>query len=261
MVELDETVTRQNTTITDLIDIVKDLETKVIKSGSLESRLTILESLQVDNMSNPSHLTLTQLVSPKNPYNQSTLPNTTTVPRIAIPNDRKPGPGDMITLRHHNHCHRAIVLFTPRTMCLILNHINAQQHNTVRNHHKTLEGHHHPMPQVVKPPKTPTTRLSILPLNIDTQTSNYKTTSSHMFNNIAMVPITVDVTYLTFISGLSPHTQTTNTRSNTSTTQTPHAIFIIGRLITKSLMNIPIQPQDFIHGLRIILAKIITTIT
>lgn len=47
--------------IIDLLDTVRDLEAKVIRAGSLESRLFILETLQADNIPRtlPSHVTTT----------------------------------------------------------------------------------------------------------------------------------------------------------------------------------------------------------
>ena len=50
LVELDDTVTRQNTKITNLIDTIKDFEAKMTKVGSLECRLSILELLQAGNI-------------------------------------------------------------------------------------------------------------------------------------------------------------------------------------------------------------------
>ena len=86
LVDLDKTVTRQNTTITNLVEITIDLEAKVTREGFLESRLSILEPPQVDNMPQPSHFTLIQPVQPTNPYHLSTHPNTIPAPTIILPN-------------------------------------------------------------------------------------------------------------------------------------------------------------------------------
>ena len=48
--DLDVTTTTQVKTIVTLMDNIRDLETKVARTQSLESRISILESLQADNM-------------------------------------------------------------------------------------------------------------------------------------------------------------------------------------------------------------------
>ena len=59
--ELDVTTTSQANTIATLMDKIRDLESKVTRTGSLESRIYILESLQADNIPQtlPSHVDTT----------------------------------------------------------------------------------------------------------------------------------------------------------------------------------------------------------
>ena len=49
--ELDATTTKQTTTIVTLMNKIQDLEEKVTRTQALESRISILESLQADSMS------------------------------------------------------------------------------------------------------------------------------------------------------------------------------------------------------------------
>ena len=59
--ELDATATKQITTIATLMNKIRDLEEKVTRTHALESRISILESLQADNMSQtlPFHVVTT----------------------------------------------------------------------------------------------------------------------------------------------------------------------------------------------------------
>ena len=121
LVELDKTVTRQNTTITNLVEITIDLEAKVTREGFLESRLSILEPPQVDNMPQtlPFHVNTASATHKSISSIHSSQHDTSTTNHTTKLCEK-----DNLTPIHHNLKHKVATLFTPQTRHIILNHTN-----------------------------------------------------------------------------------------------------------------------------------------